>query len=199
MPPPAFFVANEGKSLGNTAKSLDVDALRSGNFDASRSENFESFPNVSNVENEPLNADNDRWMRRRLMQYFDNIQGVADAKLLKTESYKQTAFFLQNEGNLTALGMLVDLIITKSLGKKGGATDAQYLTLLQNALGYALDKLVIKSPNTVQEPDILRGIFQKMAAQKVDIQEFMATWKGEALTERLGATVVQMVATEFAP
>ncbi len=156
VPPRAFFVENKEKSLENAPKSLDVAAQRSGNF-----ESFPNVPNVSNVENSALNADNDRWMRRRLMQYSDNIQAVADAKLLKTDSYKQTAFFLQNDGNLTALALLVDLITTKSLGKKGGATDAQYISLLQNALGYALDKLVIASPTVVQQPDVLRGIFQQ--------------------------------------
>lgn len=134
--------------------------------------------------------DNDRFMRRRFLQYSDNIRAVADAKLLKTESYKQTAFFLQNDGNLKALTLLVDLITTKSLNKKGGATDAQYITLLQNALGYALDKLVVASPNAVQHAEILRGIAEKMAAQNMGMQQVMNDWQGEALAERLGATVV---------
>ena len=179
VPSSTFFVENKEKSLENTPESLDI----------ARSENFESSPNVR------LNADNDRWMRRRLMQYSDNIQAVADTKLLKTESYKQTAFFLQNEGNLTALTLLVDLIMTKSLGKKGGATDAQYLTLLQNALGYALDKWVIASPNVVQQPDILRGIFEKMKVQNMGIEAFITAWKSEELAERLGATVVDSYKT----
>jgi hypothetical protein len=136
-------------------------------------------------------TDNDRFMRRRLMQYSDNIRDIADAKLLKTESYKQTAFFLQNDGNVKALTLLVDLMTTKSLGKKGGATDAQYITLLQNAVGYALDKLVIAAPNAVAQAEVLRGIAEKLLAQNIDIESLMTAWKGEELTERLGATVVE--------
>ncbi len=202
---------SDAQRLGNFENFLNVQtsSANTGNIEATqrnievknkdRSLDIQGLTTVESAANAPLNAENDRWMRRRLMQYFDNIQAVADAKLLKTESYKQTAFFLQNDGNLTALGMLVDLITTKNLGKKGGATDAQYLTLLQNALGYALDKWVIASPNVVQKPEILRGIFEKMKGQNIDIQRFITAWNGEKLTERLGATVVKMVAMELAP
>lgn len=136
-------------------------------------------------------TENDRFIRSRLMRYFDNIKAIADTKLLKTESYKQTAFFLQNDGNVKALEMLMDLITKKSLGKKGGATDEQYWVLLENALGYALDKLIVATPNTVQNEDILRGIAEKIKVQNIDIEGLMKNWHGEEWVKTLDSTVVE--------
>ena len=77
------------------------------------------------------------------------------------------------------------------MGKKGGATDEQYTALLQNALGYALDKLVVSASNAVQQAEILRGIAGKFKAQNIGIESFMENWHGEEWTERLDATVVE--------
>jgi len=80
-------------------------------------------------------------IRKRPEQYRLNVEAIGDKKLEKTESYKRTLHFLNNPPGIAGYKQLTEFIAEHSLGRKGGASELHYHTLLQNASTYLFDFL----------------------------------------------------------
>jgi hypothetical protein len=102
-------------------------------------------------------------LNKRRNTYWQNCEAVADNKLGPTTAYRRTMSALmspfdaaQLSGDVENWESLVKSLLG-NMGKSGGASDAQYATLLMNTTWHLLDKLVNAGAGTI--PAYARSAF----------------------------------------
>ncbi len=90
-------------------------------------------------------------IRQRPTQYQNAVAAIADKKLEKTESYKRAIDLLKNPPSVPGFKQFALFVAENSLQKKGGATELQYHTLLQNAAFFLFDFLVATQASGLTE------------------------------------------------
>jgi hypothetical protein len=123
----------------------------------------------------------------RREEFLANVEAVSDSTLKATSAHKRTVAFL------TLPHLAVEKAVTEfegvarllfgSIGKPGGATDEQYITLLRNATWGLLDKAVAISPAAMPAPlqTALESLVPALQKAKVDVNELRKDWKSKDL------------------
>ncbi|MCC6282166.1 MAG: hypothetical protein IT262_16305, partial [Saprospiraceae bacterium] len=122
-------------------------------------------------------------IRKRPEQYRLNAEAIGDKKLEKTKSYERTLHFLKNPPGIAGFKQLTEFIGEHSLGRKGGASELHYHTLLQNASAYLFDFLVSNQPEglTPEQTKTLSEILKTLQEKGFSTGVIASDWNTKDL------------------
>ncbi len=137
----------------------------------------------------------------RREEFLANVEAISDSTLRATSAYKRTVAFLTLphhtvEDALKEFESTARLLFN-SMGKPGGATDAQYTALMHNATWGLLDKAVALSPAAMPAPlqTALESLVPALQNANVDVNALRKDWKSKDLKTDDNAKTIKAIET----